>query len=108
MRSAEMIVGVKLIHFLSTTCKGDILANLVVIPEVSVVFFPRYLGNNPVNQGHNGLWDAQGKTRALSGISTSYRTGHLLDMSLKSISLHIWQWKPYLSGHRYRSKCWHI
>ena len=47
-----MIVGRKTNPLPSTTCKGDILANLVVIPEVAVVFFFAILIIIPVNQGH--------------------------------------------------------
>ena len=46
-----MVVGRKTNPFPGTTCKGDILANLVVITEVSVVFFLAILIIIPVNQG---------------------------------------------------------
>ena len=47
-----MVVGCKTNPLPSTTSKGDILANLVVITEVSVVFFLAILVIIPVNQGH--------------------------------------------------------
>ena len=46
-----MVVWRKTNPFPSTTCKGDILANLVVITEVTIVFFFAILIVIPVNQG---------------------------------------------------------
>ena len=47
-----MVVGRKTNPLPGTTSKGNILTNLMVITEVSVVFFLAILIIIPVNQGH--------------------------------------------------------
>ena len=47
-----MVVGCEANPLPSPTSKGDILANLVVITEVTIVFFLAILIIIPVNQGH--------------------------------------------------------
>ena len=50
-----MVVGRKTNPLPGTTSKGNILTNLMVITEVSVVFFPRYPDNNPSKPRSHGL-----------------------------------------------------
>ena len=47
-----MVVGCETDPLPSTTCKGNILANLVMVAEIAVVFFLAILIIIPVNQGY--------------------------------------------------------